>query len=142
MRSPEYSDERLAADLAAAAAELGEPLTAAAYDAWQRRHVAASPALLVRRFGSWNAACARAGVVTNKTRSTTRRWSDDDVVAMVRAYLDEAGPGGTFAGYDAWARQQEGTPSGATIRQRFSWAEVKARASTPRTRTIDTGESP
>ena len=81
MRTPEYSDDQLAAGLAAAAAELGEPLTAASYDAWQRDHDTASPALLIRRFGSWNEACARAGVATNKTRSTTRRWSDEDVVA-------------------------------------------------------------
>lgn len=128
MRAPEYSDDRLAADLAAAAAEQGEPLTAASYDAWQRGRDAASPALLIRRFGSWNQACARAGVATNKTRSTTRRWSDEDVVAIVADYLAAPGNTGSFADYSAWARDRADTPSGATLRQRFPWAEVKERA--------------
>ncbi len=129
MRTPEYSDERLLVGIAAAAAELGEPLTAGAYDAWQRgRDDAASPALVIRRFGSWIEACTQAGVATNKTRSTSRRWTDDEVVGIVASYLRAAGSTGTYADYSAWARAQEGVPSGATLRQRFPWAEVKERA--------------
>lgn len=128
MRTPEYSDDQLAAGVAAAAAALGEPLTAAAYDAWQRDQDAASPALLIRRFGSWNEACARAGVATNKTRSTSRRWSDEDVVAIVAAYLGSPGATGSFADYSEWAKARDDAPSGATLRQRFPWAEVKKRA--------------
>lgn len=128
-RSQEFSDERLLADLSAAAAALGEPLTATAYDAWQRGRDAASPALLIRRFGSWNEACARAGVATNKTRSTTRRWSDDEVIGIVAAYLRSPGSTGSFAGYTAWAKSEGEVPSGATLRQRFpKWSEVKERA--------------
>lgn len=128
MRAPDYTDEQLAAAIAAAAAELGEPLTASSYDAWQRSHDAASPALVIRRFGSWNEACARAGVASNKTRSTSRRWSDEDVVAIVADYLRSPGSSGSFADYTEWAKQHEGAPSGATLRQRFPWAEVKQRA--------------
>ncbi|KRB72750.1 hypothetical protein ASE01_22150 [Nocardioides sp. Root190] len=129
MRTPAFSDEQLAVAIAAAAAELGEPLTASSYDAWQRGREAASPALVIRRFGSWNEACSRAGVATNKTRSTSRRWSDQDVVDIVTAYLASPGSAGTFADYSEWAREQVGAPSGATLRQRFAWAEVKQRAS-------------
>jgi len=132
MRAPEFSDEQIAAALAAAAAELGEPLTATAYDGWQRSRDAPSPALLIRRFGSWNAACAHAGVATNKTRSTSRRWSDDDVVAIVARYLATPGSTGSFADYAAWAQGHDGVPSGATLRQRFRWAEVKRRAAARR----------
>jgi hypothetical protein len=126
--APEYGDEQLLAALAAAAAELGEPLTAGAYDTWQRGRDAASPALVIRRFGSWIEACSRAGVATNKTRSTSRRWSDDEVVAIVRRYLRAPGSTGSFADYSAWARGEDGVPSGATLRQRSSWAELKDRA--------------
>ncbi len=130
MRTPDYSDEQLLAAIAAAAAELGEPLKAGAYDAWQRgRDDAASPALVIRRFGSWIEACTRAGVATNKTRSTSRRWSDDEVVRIVASYLRTPGSTGTFADYSAWARERDGVPSGATLRQRLPWAEAKARAS-------------
>lgn len=129
MRTPDFSDQQLTAAIAAAAAELGEPLTASSYDTWQRSRDAASPALVIRRFGSWIEACSQAGVATNKTRSTSRRWSDEDVVAIVATYLAAPGSAGTFADYSAWARQQDGAPSGATLRQRFAWAEVKQRAS-------------
>lgn len=129
MRTPDYTDERLASDLSAAAAELGEPLTATSYDHWQRGRDAASPALVIRRFGSWNKACGRAGVATNKTRSTTRRWSEQDIVAIVARYLAAPGSTGSFADYSDWARDQEGVPSGATLRQRFGWSEAKRRAS-------------
>jgi hypothetical protein len=128
VRTPDYSDERLLAAIAAAAAELGEPLTAGAYDAWQRSRDAASPALVIRRFGSWIEACTQAGVATNKTRSTSRRWTDDEVVGIVASYLRAPGSTGTYADYSAWARAQEGVPSGATLRQRFPWAVVKERA--------------
>ncbi len=67
-------------------------------------------------------------MATNKTRSTTRRWSDDDVVAIVAAYLRTPEATGSFAGYSEWAKEQEDAPSGATLRQRFPWAEVKKRA--------------
>ncbi len=128
-RRQEFSDERLLIDLSSAASAVGEPLTATAYDAWQRGRDAASPALLIRRFGSWNEACARAGVATNKTRSTTRRWSDADVVEFVASYLRSPGSAGTFAGYTAWARTAGDVPSGATLRQRFpKWSDVKERA--------------
>ncbi|WP_203337361.1 homing endonuclease associated repeat-containing protein [Nocardioides limicola] len=129
MRTPDFSEQQLLDGLSAAAAELGEPLTSTAYDAWQRPRAAASPALLIRRFGSWNAACAAAGVATNKTRSTTRRWSDEDLVDLVAEYLAWSEGSGSFAGYSAWAKGREGVPSGATLRQRFpKWSEIKARA--------------
>lgn len=128
VRAPDYSDADLLAAIAAAGAELGEPMTVGAYDAWQRGRDAASPALLIRRFGSWNQACARAGIATNTTRSTSRRWSDDDIVAIVADYLRSPQSTGTFSDYSAWARNHDGVPSGATLRQRLPWAEAKARA--------------
>ena len=92
VRAYEYTDDRLLADL-----RLGEPLTVGAYDGWQRARDAASPALLIRRFGSWNEACSRAGLSMNKTRSTTRRWSDDAVVAIVAEYLATPGSPGSWS---------------------------------------------
>lgn len=132
VRTPTFSDDVLTAGLRAAAAEVGEPLAVGAYDAWRARtpgHEAGSSTLVIRRFGSWNAACAAAGVATNKTRSTSRRWSDDDVLAIVARFLEEDGSG-SYAAYVGWARAQEpGTvPSGPTLRQRGAWAELKAGA--------------
>lgn len=129
MRAPEFSDDQLLDGLRAAASDLGEPLTNGAYDAWQRgRSDAASPALVIRRFGTWRTACERAGLSANTTRSTSRRWSDADLVAAVAAYLRSPGATGSFTDYVAWARSQDGAPSGATLRQRGSWADLKSRA--------------
>lgn len=132
MRTPTFSDDALTAGLRAAAAEVGEPLAVGAYDAWRASRGVASSTLVIRRFGSWNAACAAAGVATNKTRSTSRRWNDDDVLAVVARYLAdarEAGESGSYAAYVTWARAQAGSvPSGPTLRQRGSWADLKAAA--------------
>lgn len=130
MRSPDFSDAQLLEALRAAAAELGEPLTSGDYDTWQRgRAGAGSPALLIRRFGSWRGACEAAGLAANTTRSTSRRWSDEQVVALVARYLASPGATGSFADYSAWARDRDDAPSGATLRQRGSWADIKRRAS-------------
>jgi hypothetical protein len=135
VRTPTISDDVLAAGLRTAADAVGEPLAVGAYDAWRARtpdHPAGSSTLVIRRFGSWNAACAAAGVATNKTRSTSRRWSDDDVLAIVARFLEEDPGSGSYAAYVGWARAQEpGTvPSGPTLRQRGAWAELKAGART------------
>jgi hypothetical protein len=131
VRSPEFSDAQLLDGLRAAAVELGEPMTNVDYDGWQRGQVAAgSPALLVRRFGSWRAACEAAGLSTNSTRSTSRRWSDDDLIAIVATYLASDEATGSFADYSRWAKAADGVPSGATLRQRGSWADFKRRAGT------------
>lgn len=124
-----FSEAQLLDGLRAAAAELGEPLTNGDYDTWQRgRDTAGSPALLIRRFGSWRAACEAAGLRANATRSTSRRWSDDELVAAVAAYLASEGATGSYADYSAWARSVDDAPSGATLRQRGSWADLKRRA--------------
>ncbi|GAB2973330.1 homing endonuclease associated repeat-containing protein [Nocardioides montaniterrae] len=132
MRTPDFSDAQLLEALAEAAAELtkpGEPLTNGAYDAWQRgRDTAGSPALLIRRFGSWREACQAAGLEVNATRSTSRRWSEADIDRIVASYLNAPGSPGSYAGYTEWAKEQEDAPSGATLRQRGAWAEIKARA--------------
>lgn len=124
-----FSDAQLLDGLRHAAADLGEPLTNGDYDTWQRgRDEAASPALLIRRFGSWRAACEAAGLSANATRSTSRRWSEADLVAAVARYLSAGGTTGSFADYSEWARSQPDTPSGATLRQRGTWADLKRQA--------------
>jgi len=130
VQSREFTDDQLTTGLRAAAVELGEPVTAGGYDVWQRgRDDAASPALLIRRFGSWRGACAAAGLEANSTRSTSRRWDDAEVVRIVADYLAADGTTGSFADYSAWAKERDEAPSGATLRQRAPWADFKRRAS-------------
>lgn len=128
MRAPTFSDERILAGLREAAAEAGEPLAVTGYDGWRRDREAPSSTLVIRRFGSWTAACAAAGVSSNKTRSTSRKWSDADVLAAVAAYLASEGSTGSYAGYVEWARVTDGAPSGPLLRQRGAWADLKQQA--------------
>lgn len=128
MRAPTFSDERILAALREAAGTVGEPLAVTGYDAWRRDRDVPSSTLVIRRFGSWTAACTAAGVSSNKTRSTSRRWSDEEVLAAVAAYLTSEGSTGSYAGYVEWARVTEGAPSGPLLRQRGAWADLKRQA--------------
>ena len=131
MPAQKYSDDQLVAGVRAAARAQGEPLTVQAYDA----HRASAPELasgqlVVRRFGTWRQACERADVATNSTRSTSRRWTSDELVSWVAAYLASPGSPGSLNGYTAWARETDEAPSGPTLRNAFPrWAEVKELAS-------------
>ncbi|MBD8870589.1 homing endonuclease associated repeat-containing protein [Nocardioides donggukensis] len=121
-----YTEAELLAGVRAAAAELGEPLTVLGYDRHRTEHGGASGQLVVRRFGSWSAACEAAGVKANASRSWSRRWSEAELVAHVATYLASPGARGTYNDYAAWARETEGVPSGPTIRNSFPrWAELK-----------------
>jgi hypothetical protein len=130
MRAPTFTDDQLLAAVRTAASEVGAPLPVTAYDAWRKASGQDHPSgtLVIRRLGTWNAACEAAGVAVNKTRSTSRRWSDEEVVAIVARYLSSPGSPGSYAGYVEWARATEGVPSGPTLRQRCAWNEVKDRA--------------
>lgn len=125
-----YSDADLIEGLQAAAGHSGVPLTVKQYDAYRRaeRPDLASGIWVIRHFGTWRTACERAGVAANTTRSTSSRWSDAQLLAAVADYLGEPGTTGSYAGYQEWARQTEGAPSGALLRSRFgTWARAKQR---------------
>lgn len=129
MATQRYPDADLLAGLRAAAKSQGEPLSVQAYEQHRGQHGGASGQLVLRRFGSWKAACDAAGVATNPSRSWSRRWSEDDVVAHVAAYLSSEGARGTYNDYAAWAKGRDGVPSGPTVRNVFPrWAALKERA--------------
>ena len=126
MQTDKYPVAELLDGLRQAAADRGEPLTVKAYDDFRADHAGlASGIWVIRRFGTWGEACRLAGVQTNTTRSTSRRWNADDLVGWVADYLTSSGPAGSYNGYVAWAREVEGAPSGPTLRNTFGWAEVR-----------------
>ena len=129
-----YADSELLDGLREAATTQGEPLTVAAYDSFRAaRPELASGIWVIRHFGSWVTACQRAGVRTNTTRSTSSKWTDEELVGFVAAYL-AASPSGSYAGYQAWAQETPGAPSGPTLRSRLPWVEAKRRATVWRRR--------
>lgn len=124
-----YTEGELLDGLRRAAREVGEPLTVAGYDAYRAAHPElASGIWVIRALGTWVTACERAGVRANATRSTSRRWTEEQVVGHVADYLAEPGSTGSFSGYAAWAKGVDGAPSGAAVRNYFSWSQVCERA--------------
>ena len=128
-RTRRFGEEQMLEGLRAAAEEVGEPLIGDRYDEYREDHPSLATRIwIIRAFGSWSEACARAGVKANPGRARTRRWTEEQVLGYVRSYLVEAGPTGSFAGYGAWAREADGAPSGPALRTYFKWSEARRRA--------------
>ena len=128
-RARRYGEEQMLEGLRAAAAEMGEPLVGDRYDEYRTEHPdLATRIWIIRAFGSWSAACASAGVAANPGRERNRRWTEEQVLDHVRAFLAEAGPKGSFAAYGEWARDVDGAPSGPALRTYFKWSEARRRA--------------
>jgi predicted transcriptional regulator len=87
-----------------------------------------------QRFGNWGNACRSADVEPAAPRrgNYQSRWTDDDVLAFVRDYLQSPSSPGTFAGYDPWRRANDlNAPSSALLRCRLgAWSVIKRRALT------------
>ena len=72
-------------------------------------------------FGTWSQACDEAGVESFGTgrQGIERRWSEDEMLMMVRTYVIEETRRPTAERYDGWARLQADAPSLGTIRNRL-----------------------
>ncbi|KAB7745563.1 hypothetical protein GA707_06545 [Nostocoides sp. F2B08] len=112
------------------------PLTANGYAELLTVGQVTGPSLprVSQRFGSWSAACDAAGVVSGQTYRPhyESQWGDEDILSIVRAYLEDPTAPNSIQGYDVWKRANAPDgPSGQTIRNRFrSWTAVKRLALT------------
>lgn len=112
------------------------PLTTSAYSELLSVGQFQGPSLpsIGHRFGSWTAACDAAGVVPGPTRRDNyeSKWSDDDLLKIVRRYLLDPNVPNSSHRFDEWKRAHAPDgPSAPTLRIRFgSWTEVKRRALT------------
>ena len=94
-----------------------------------------SVARIVQLFGSWTAACAEVGVTSGEPlrKNYERRWTADEVLAHVMAFLREPDYKGASHQYDAWraAVNSDGTvPSLGTVRNLVggTWRDIRTRA--------------
>ena len=81
---------------------------------------------IIQVFGTWRAACERAGVVPQAAARSdyTQRWSSEDCLRWVGDYLGTTDKP-SFARFDQWARTQDGAPSAGTVRLRCGkWIET------------------
>ena len=129
-RAVEFTDADVAAALRRAAAELGEPLSAERYDAALDVHGGPTSTRVIQRAGSWNAACAAAGLAVRSGRARyARTWDRDSVLASVVDYLADPSTTGSYVDYQRWARATPGAPSGQTLRNWVgTWSTAKAAA--------------
>lgn len=99
----------------------------AEWDARRDPKVHPTAVTVTYRFGSWSKACEQAGI-PGRGRTTRPRWTEEECVEAVRAFLGEAGARRSSADYVAWATGRE-VPSYPTVVSRLgSWPEAKARA--------------
>ncbi|TIC83618.1 DUF3883 domain-containing protein [Nocardioides sp. GY 10113] len=102
----------------------GSPLSGPFYD--RNREDGLSSARIVQVFGAWSTACEAAGVEAPSAprEKYDRGWSREDCLRWVLDYLQQADRP-TAAGYEQWARDRDGAPSGGTVRLRCGkWIET------------------
>lgn len=126
-RRRDFTDAQICAQLRAAAATHGDPLSVGRYDSGD--HVPSS-ARIIQRFGAWSTACAAAGLQTRSaSRSYVRAFDEQAVVAAVDRYLADPASTGSYAGYSDWAKRTPDVPSAQTVRNTCgSWAAAKSEA--------------
>jgi hypothetical protein len=87
---------------------------------------------ILQVYGTWQAALDKAGVPAGRrpNRVYTTQWTDEEILATVRAYLEDPSTVGTYDGWDPWKRQHAPkAPSGPTLRNRLGpWSQIKRRA--------------
>lgn len=87
---------------------------------------------VIQVFGTWNEACAQAGVPSGlrPRRKYKSLWTDEEILAAVHRYLLDPTSTGSYSGWDFWRRvNAPEAPSGQTLRNRFgSWTQAKSSA--------------
>lgn len=139
-----WSDTEILDALRAAA--IDGTVTTSTYTRWRQsgttinHRTPPTVTLIVWRFGSWQHAVEQAGLRMGRAGrpSYRRRWTRDDALAAVTSYLAEAREGSiapTFAGYEIWAGENQGHPSGAYLRilTGQTWSEILREALTSTT---------
>lgn len=110
------------------------PLSTTAYSELLRIGQIEGPSVprIWQRFGSWTTACAAAGVVASaaRNREYDSKWSDEELLQLVRSYLMDPDAPNSARRFDEWKRANAPDgPSAQTLRNRFgSWNELKRRA--------------
>jgi hypothetical protein len=112
------------------AATMAYPLSAASYDQLRQERLVRGPsaAWFSSEYGGWIAACNSAGVEAGRSPGpgSGSRWTDEDALSELARFLSSYPKSSSTETYDAWARNQEESPSAGTIMSRFgSWSETK-----------------
>lgn len=125
-----YSDADLLGYLRRAAEYVGgAPLSESDYEEVRADLGGAAASTMVRRFGSWEAACSAAGIAAEAPgRRVAAVWTQQRVVRRVADYLMVCGVGPTSQGYGEWAKGRAAAPGHGVIVRYGGWTQVKALA--------------
>mgnify|MGYP000343669907 CR=1 FL=1 len=89
--------------------------------------VGPSVPLIYSRFGSWSAACARAGV-ESRSPSThyTKNWSEKEITRYLVEFLSTDLSSSSIQAYDSWRPSNADTPpAGVSVRKHFGgWPQA------------------
>ena len=119
--------------------QIGEAMCAVAVNgrvtvlAYKRAHAERtapmpSPAIILHRFDTWNAACERFGLEHGTARRTYTRMSDDALLDAIDTAAVVLGPNPAYAAYEDFARRFR-LPSGTLVRVRLGgWIAALKRA--------------
>ncbi|HWH11922.1 MAG TPA: hypothetical protein VG165_12395 [Solirubrobacteraceae bacterium] len=123
---PTYSDRDIHEALGYAAVRVGRTPSRKQYADVARELGFASLPTVLNRMGSWRAAVSAAGLTPRaRSRSPTRRWTEEACWEALRTVVDEAGEIPSMQGYDRLAAGRVDLPSSATIRNRLGrWSAV------------------
>jgi hypothetical protein len=128
----QYTDAQMAESLRLAFRQLpdrSKGLSRKAYARLMAGQNAPAAATFIRRYGSWSAACSKAGISASASRrgSYTRQWSDDDIIAAVAEFIETTGQT-AYHPYATWATAN-GRPSGPLLVTRLGgWADARRMA--------------
>ena len=113
-----YSYDDILDALRRAAGDVGEPLTKVKYDAWRHEHPGVPSAIrIIQVAGSWIAACTDAGVGTGPSGGMPPRWTREQVVTFMAAFLNNPNTTSTtYQAYGDWAKGIGKAPDGALTR--------------------------
>jgi hypothetical protein len=63
------------------------------------------------RYGSWSAACAKAGLTSTATRSYERTWTEAEMLADLREFVGDMNQAGLYPSVERYARWRHKSPT-------------------------------
>jgi hypothetical protein len=118
LRTRRYSYDDILAALRRAAKDVGEPLTKVKYDNWREENEGVPSAIrIIQVAGTWIDACTDAGVGTGPSGGMPPRWTRDQIIVYMAAFLNNpALTSTTYQAYGEWTHNLGKDPDGKYTR--------------------------
>lgn len=120
-----WSDDRLIELIREFNAETGQT-TSMAFEEWSVSRGGPTRQTPTNRFGSWANALEKAGIHGARTIHRRRRYSSEDLWAVVVEFFSKERESYSFQAFNQWLEESEGRPSSSLVRSHLqvSWARM------------------